>query len=284
MSEVVPLNWQDSTTLICKPEQSGKTFIMIHEIIKEFQEPIHDKKVLNTIFCDNNLFLTKQTSDRINEDLRTFTVSGETYMEFSSHKRTKYHNMHDIAWGILTTGTKNIICCTNGQRMDDIYQLIEQFNTIPELKDKYYFKIWLDEADKFIKFISNTIRPIIEKFPNSTECFWLTATPDPLFKAFDTINVFPLEETTTKDYHSWKDNKIIPMEFSGNYIDFIQQSLNMFKTINNVETLPNGSIWFIPGRNEKKTHNVINNLMVTLMVKRMVNGKFSFQFNGQFNG
>ena len=41
--------------LICKPEQSGKTFIMIQQIIKDLDEPIQGKTVINFIFCDNNL-------------------------------------------------------------------------------------------------------------------------------------------------------------------------------------------------------------------------------------
>ena len=42
--------------LICKPEQSGKTFIMIQQIIKDIQYPPEDNVVvINIIFCDNNL-------------------------------------------------------------------------------------------------------------------------------------------------------------------------------------------------------------------------------------
>ena len=42
--------------LICKPEQSGKTFIMIQEIIKDLGDN-DDKDVVNFILCDNNLLL-----------------------------------------------------------------------------------------------------------------------------------------------------------------------------------------------------------------------------------
>ena len=51
--------WLDFV-LICKPEQSGKTFVMIQEIIKDFSEQLDDRIVINFILCDNNLLLTKQ--------------------------------------------------------------------------------------------------------------------------------------------------------------------------------------------------------------------------------
>lgn len=41
--------------LICKPEQSGKTFIMIQKINKDLIDEIEKKNIINFIFCDNNL-------------------------------------------------------------------------------------------------------------------------------------------------------------------------------------------------------------------------------------
>ena len=50
--------------LICKPEQSGKTFIMINMINEDLTDDIDkEKKVVNFIFCDNSLLLTKQTGE-----------------------------------------------------------------------------------------------------------------------------------------------------------------------------------------------------------------------------
>ena len=49
--------------LICKPEQSGKTFIMIQQIIKDIHYPPESNvNVVNIIFCDNNLLLTTTRS------------------------------------------------------------------------------------------------------------------------------------------------------------------------------------------------------------------------------
>ena len=47
--------------LIVKPEQSGKTFIMIHEIIENFKNLEEGSRIINIILCDNSLLLNKQT-------------------------------------------------------------------------------------------------------------------------------------------------------------------------------------------------------------------------------
>ena len=36
--------WGEKFTLICKPEQSGKTWVMIQEIIKAMKEELFDAK------------------------------------------------------------------------------------------------------------------------------------------------------------------------------------------------------------------------------------------------
>lgn len=245
-------------TLICKPEQSGKTFVMIQEIIKDYEDQNNDKTVINIICCDNNLLLANQTGSRIDTDLNKYTMNGETYVEFSSHKRAKCHCLPNVFHEILTQNVKNIICCTNGQRMDDIYNLVTQFNKCEVTRGKYYFKIWLDEADKFIKFINNTIIPCNENNINTVECFCLTATPQPLFKKYNCINVFPLEESTSEKYHGWNDNTIILEDFTGNYLDFIKHSLDKYIAL--VSDFPKKTKWFIPGRSEKKSHYLIRNL------------------------
>ena len=76
-------NWLNFQ-LICKPEQSGKTFIMIKQLIEDLTEVIFDKEIVNFILCDNNLLLTKQTSIRIESDLKEYMYGESSYIEFSS--------------------------------------------------------------------------------------------------------------------------------------------------------------------------------------------------------
>jgi len=52
---------EQNITLITKPEQSGKTFIMLEEISKLLKR---NKYTINIIMCDNNLLLISQTSVR----------------------------------------------------------------------------------------------------------------------------------------------------------------------------------------------------------------------------
>ena len=125
--------------LICKPEQSGKTFIMIQEIIKDLEEPVDNRSVVNIILCDNNLLLTKQTTERIGDSLKEFEVNGETYLEFSSHKRTDYHDAVSVEGAIAAKGINNVLCCTNGTRIEDIYTIVSELNESTLTKGKLFF-------------------------------------------------------------------------------------------------------------------------------------------------
>ena len=128
---------QDRITLICKPEQSGKTFVMIQQIIRDLKDPSLSRTVINIILCDNNLLLTKQTSERVEKDLQEVEVNGESYLEFSSHSRTDYNNADAVVGSIIRKGIRNILCCTNGTRVDDIYTIISDLNIVPVIKENY---------------------------------------------------------------------------------------------------------------------------------------------------
>jgi hypothetical protein len=268
--------------LICKPEQSGKTFVMISHIIKDITEPMQGKEIINFILCDNNLLLTKQTSDRVDHDLKEYTLEGDRYVELSSHSRTDYHDTASVFQAILVNGARNIICCTNGKRMDDIYKLIQDMNTSPFTKGKFHFNVWLDEADKFMKFIDTTLRPIVDKYSN-VNCKLITATPHALFQKYEYMNVLPLENTTSALYHGWCDylrckseecsatdceyadalhshytNNIKVFEKEGSYLDFVEHILTNVAS----DKINPRTKWFIPGLNTKKSHELIKCLCI----------------------
>ena len=245
------LNFQ----LICKPEQSGKTFVMIRHIISDISYPIDDKEIVNFILCDNNLLLTKQTSTRVANDLKEYIHDGIVYIELSSHERTAYHDIASVFQAIVAKGARNVICCTNGKRMDDIYQLIEDINKSPFTVGKFHFNVWLDEADKFIKFIETTLRPIVDKHLN-VNVKLITATSQPLFQKYKYMNVLPIENTTSELYHGWSDNTIRIIDINCNYLDFIVHILAK------VTPVKPGTKWFIPGLTIKKSHEDIKNICV----------------------
>ena len=244
--------------LICKPEQSGKTFVMIQQIIKDLDEHA-EKKVINFIFCDNSLLLVKQTSERVQSDLESFTINDESYIEFSSRDDGKAQsNSKDIVYKILMDDIRNVVSCTNGKRVTDISSIIKKFNTTPITKGKYEFKIWLDEADKFAKFIDSTFKPLADEHKN-VRFYCLTATPDPLFKKYRNMNVLPIENTTSPDYHGWEDNKRVILENISNTVGFIHDVL----TNHVVESkISKGSKWFIPGDTKKSSHQLICDILV----------------------
>jgi hypothetical protein len=249
--------------LICKPEQSGKTFVMIQQIIKDIKDLDNsDKTVINFIFCDNSLLLVKQTSERVHHDVEPFTINDESYVEFSSRDDKKAKRSNDeVMCKIVMDDIRNVICCTNGKRVSDISHIIHKLNTGPHTQGKFEFKIWLDEADKFTKFIDNTFKPLADAH-NNVHVYCLTATPDRLFKKNMCMNVLPIENTTSPDYHGWKDNKIVIIpENSSNtsIVGFIHDVLT-----DHVERkeICKGSKWYIPGGTKKTSHQMICDILV----------------------
>lgn len=269
MSHYLPIEkWEEQVQLICKPEQSAKTFLMIQEIIKVVSHP-DKKEIINIICCDNSLLQTCQTSKRVDKGLKTYLE--HTYLELSSHKRTKYHDIDSVFRAILTENQRNIICCTNSTRMNDISELIELINESPYTKDKFTFRIYLDEADKWISFICNVLIPTLGKYDNVfLKC--MTATPASLFHEFKNIKVLPLEFTTNPDYHGWLDyeeSHINRIDKRGDYLEFINHVLTH---IANDNILP-GTKWFIPALTQKKTHEAVKELCLEKgMAVIIVNG------------
>jgi hypothetical protein len=199
----------------------------------------------------------------VENDLKEFIHEGQVYIELSSHERTEYHDIDSVFKAILVKGVRNIICCTNGKRMDDIYQLINDINTTPYTEGKFHFNVWLDEADKFIKFIDNTLRPIVERHSN-VNIKLITATPQPLFQKYEYMNVLPIENTTSELYHGWEDNNIKIIEKECNYLEFAEHVLNVVipKMENPKMEVKPGSKWFIPGLSAKRSHEAIKNMCV----------------------
>ena len=253
---LISTNWE-KFLLICKPEQSGKTFIMIKEIIHSFVEPVSDKEIINFILCDNNLLLTKQTSERVRNDLRIYEVDGETYLEFSSSSATDYNTLSSVFTAIVSDNRRNIICCTNNIRINDIYEIIEKLEKGRFTKDCFEYKIWLDEADKFTSYIDNTLIPLSNKYEN-IEIKLITATPERIFKKYSCINVLPLEDTVSEDYHGWKDNEIRLIDHEVPCIQFVEHVMKNF-VIPEKLNKPN-TLWFIPGETNKNSHNKIKEI------------------------
>jgi hypothetical protein len=243
--------------LICKPEQSGKTFIMIKQLIQDITDPIEGKTIVNFICCDQSLLLVKQTGERVKSELIEYTDGTNTYVELSSSKYSDCHTNSEVLKEILIHNIKNIICCTNSKRMSDIYELIDNINKSSHITQNFHFNIWLDEADKFIKFIDSILIPVVERHSN-VNVKLITATPQPLFKKYKYMNVFPIEQTTSEIYHGWRDNQIkIINEHSEHYLGYIEHILDLHP-----EIIVPGSNGFIPALHEKKTHHNIVQLCI----------------------
>ena len=246
----------EKCTLLTKPEQSGKTFLMLQKIVENFsEEPREDgKKNVNFILCDNNLLLVLQTSERLktDEELCQFKniETGEVYVEFSSSKRTNTNTSNSIFRLISTGAIQNIISCSNGTRCDDIFKIMSDINKVSYMKDQFHFNIWFDEADKFINLIDTYMLPAIKNFDNIS-FYAITATPEKIIKYFKEINIWSLENPTLENYHGWDDNKITL--YDNNITDENDLFVELVLKSNTSEIKPNTK-WFIPANSSKQSH------------------------------
>jgi len=229
---------------------------MIQQIIRDLQDPTLTRVVINIILCDNNLLLTKQTSERVGKELSPLVdVNGEAYLEFSSHARTEYRCAVAVEGAISVLDIRNILCCTNGTRVDDIYTIISDLNKSENNKDKFIFKIWLDECDKAISFLDNTFIPLVKAHEN-VSVYCITATASRLFTKYGSMNVFPLENPTSENYHGWSDNILRFVDIAATCVGFAEHVLdNMGK-----ELIRPGTKWYIPAEHKKVTHIAIKDV------------------------
>ncbi len=244
-----------NVTLFCKPEQSGKTYIMIQLINKMLSNPI-GPETINIIFCDNNLLLTKQTTIRVARDVIS-DDDFDNYVEFSSSKNgNNVKTIEAVLGKIAFSNVRNITCCTNTQRMEDILKIV---NIINSKTSQFNFNIWLDEADRFVKYINTKLLPLVHEHSN----VWvnlLTATPSKLFDKYDFMRVFPIENTTSENYHGWTDNIVeIRVNELGSIEGFISQIINDF--IKNNGGIPEATNWYIPAGYKKQSHYLVRDLL-----------------------
>lgn len=258
----------DRFILIVKPEQSGKTFVMIKKINEFLEEDMKSKEItVNFIMSDNNLLLTKQTKERVKKDLNMYCLPNidEPYIEFSSS--SKKNNKH-IVRDEIEEGCRNVICCTNGKRVEDIEWIIKKLNM--RSNDDYNFKIWMDEVDKFETYIQTIFIPLTQKNKN-IDVYMLTATPQRLFNKFGEVRTMALENTTLPTYHGWNDNNIIIMEYEGeDSVEFARKIANEMK--HNNQLVP-GSKGYVPSSTKKESHyNMRDMFLVKGVAVFVVNG------------
>ncbi len=246
--------------LITKPEQSGKTFVMFQEMIKQLSNEAPDsKKNINIVMCDNNLMLVLQTIKRIEgiEILKDF-------LELSSSKRTDYNKYLEVIDGIINQDKRNILCCSNHTRMRDIGLILTSIHNLSKMDD-YYFNIWIDESDKWLNSLDKYIKPLINMYGN-IKVNLVTATPERIIKKYGEVEILPLKKSTLPEYHKWTDSIFKQYPDIYKTEEFVKKVLG-----ENSPEIVKGSKWFIPGGAKKISHLFIKDLcegygMATLII------------------
>jgi hypothetical protein len=264
--------------LIVKPEQSGKTFVMLKEIcdIMAVKNKSDNETLVNFIISQNNLLQVNQTGVRMNNDtgLMYYTDIDKpfpqpVYTEFSSKSNTC--NKESISTYIQHQGSEvgmaNVLCCGNGTRFKDIRSIItgtSMMYGLRKLEEKYNYKkhhinIWCDEADTMVNLLEKTIMPIIDEY--KVNLYLLTATPEKLIKKYEKkLSIHNMNNTTLDTYYyGWSDirsnfgvksisDPVLKSKYCSN-VGFVKYVLKQ-----NKEERKPGTRWFIPTGYTKKNH------------------------------
>ena len=296
MSDILSNTYLTNIVAYVKPEQSGKTFEMIESIITQRKNNIDSNIIpIDIIITDLNISLVNQTIDRVKEKLY-FSEDEDHYLKdlFEKHrfisfnsKDKKYKNMTAVLSEIrddydyllnddsdsdsdseLNTnnreGKKNgtiISCCRHEQRWKDLFgdnnmkkSIIYKLYKISKSNStKFKFTIWCDEFDVYIKNIEKYIKPFMNKNTIDISVNGLSATIENVYKKYDTFKIKPFERTYIQElYHNWDDNKIFEEEAKMDIFDFVTFILDKYYDETNY-----GSKWFIPAKNNVKSHENI---------------------------
>jgi hypothetical protein len=253
----------ESSRLFIKPCQSGKTFIMLQEIAKMLE---NENNNIHIIFCDNQLLQTQQTSDRLDkfDNFQYYRDNdGDVSVILSSKSKIKEyeHLTHEIAF----KNRKMVVTCSNKKRIEDIDNMIKDFAMNKRYND-YNFCIWIDEVDKNISLFEDYLKTW-DKNPRVLNIGLITATPESLFKIFNTIKIFQLENSHNPDeYHSFSESEFKLLNFESSDIEsYLIHVLKNFKN-----DIKKGQIWFVPGEVKIESHNNIKDILLEYGFKVLV--------------
>lgn len=249
----------EEVKLITKPTQSGKTFEMFRELIDIVNQK-KEENIFNIIFCDNSLLQTRQLKERFKtvEKLNCYEDhEGNKCIIFSSDS-DKANSIGKII-RIIAKGDeyKNIICCSNSTRYEDISEIIGY-----KIFDMN-FNIFIDEADKFIKGSFFKYFEIFRKSQKVLNFRLITATPEEIIKKYEDINVKIIKEPIISDlYHGVYNVDFNISKEKYNEYKTIKYAKSMLKKHEKKHGINNGEVYFVPSNIEKVSHMLMKDILI----------------------
>jgi hypothetical protein len=239
--------------LIVKPCQSGKTFVMIQELIQNFADYTSENWI-HLIFTDNSILQTQQLQKRLDTD-ETMNECIENIhsncIVLSSESRVK--KLPDLIRSIESQYHRNIIAPANKTRIVQLDACMQQLT-------QYRYSIWIDEADK--TFTSERNIEYIQKWllrENVMKITFITATPLRLFQDYQHMKIYAMQNTYMENaYQRLEDCDCIIENFpEEDTFPYLQSVIEKHKS-----SLQNGQCWFVPGDFTKHSHELIKDFLI----------------------
>lgn len=240
-----------------------------YELISEFFESPN----LNIIISANNTVLVEQTKTRMISDLATDSKEGagdaciknKIFSWTSSDKNTNI-SVGELSMDICENKVDMVIVCANHIRLKYLFKLIERLS-MSRLFDRS-INIWIDEADRSINLWSNYEQVLAMKSVQNVTL--VSATFDKVLHKYNSLIVLPYLQTHAECYRGLKHMNRIEDNLVSTATEYVRHIISDHAK----DLIQPGLRAFIPGDNNKSSHNEIADLLKQLgFIVVIINGE-----------
>jgi hypothetical protein len=235
------------------PAQSGKTRTM-QDLIREYKE-LHERLGegdVNIIISDNNIFLTKQTEVRMENDLGGILKG---VFSWTSAQKESNISSGELVSRIVGDVIDTVVVCGHKVRLERVSDLLKELSKMnAKIMVPKKVNVWIDEADKTIKLWHNHAE--LMELECVAQVTLVSATVETITNKYGSINVLGSEKPYPDCYRCLKHADKVVVDSPLNAVDYVQHVLSIHP-----EIVQPGARCFIPGDTYKSSHAAILDLL-----------------------
>jgi hypothetical protein len=244
--------------------QGGKTR-RIQDLIRE-DDVANPGGYFNFVIQANNRTLVAQTGARMSTELYAGgggeeadeagpaddRIEGSVFSWFSGAGPRITPEV--LAGKMIVGGVNMVICCAHARRLEYLLQLVTKMeSTLGRLRSPTKLRIWWDEADASVNFLSDMRYQEMMQKPIVDKVTLVTATVYALIKKFKTLRIVPVERPTLPIYFRVQDYEVSLLDLRASAADFfkcvVESNLERYFTP--------GTCTFAPAAVKKNSHEAI---------------------------
>jgi hypothetical protein len=249
-------------SIITKPTQSGKTFVMIDYIAQRKTA----SNAINIIFTDNKLLDGVQLSNRMTGSGNQLTVKSLNSQKGNKTTPEEIELMFDnknlralAKQPPRDSDLDVLIVCRHATRIRQIREILKRLSSGATALE---VNIWIDEADKYFTMFHSLIGDALET-SLVANLFLVTATPRAILdlcqeEKLRIKNFFESDDlsTTLPTYSFFREQEIRELSGFRRYDSIARMADKVFRSVE----FPPGSVVLVPGEIRKTSHLTIKDV------------------------